>query len=150
MSKFEASVMIDRPVEEVWRFITDLSKLPIWDQEVLEPKQTSAGPLGVGATCEFGAKMGNTTMTILMRVTEFEPNRRCSFEQITGPLKGTTESDSLETIEGKTRFTRTGDLKFSGFYKLLGPFITPGMRRAVVASLGNAKRILESEAPLVQ
>jgi uncharacterized protein YndB with AHSA1/START domain len=28
MVKIEASVMIDRPIEEVWRFITDISKVP--------------------------------------------------------------------------------------------------------------------------
>jgi len=141
--------MIDRPVEEVWKFITDLSKGPKWDTDVLELRQTSAGPLGVGATCEFKAKMRNTTMTISMRVTEYEPNRRLSFELISGPLKGTIERDSLETIEaGNTRFTRTGDLKFTGFYKLLGPFIIPSQRRGVVASLDNLKRIMESEAQL--
>ena len=145
-TKIEASTTIDRPVEEVWKFVTDLSNMPKWNPEVLEPKQTSAGPLGVGATVEFGAKMGNKTTTISMRVTEYEPNRRFSFEHISGPLKGTTESDSWETIEGKTRFTRSGDLKYRGFYKLVGPFITPSMKRAVAASLGDAKRILESEA----
>jgi uncharacterized protein YndB with AHSA1/START domain len=146
MAKWEASTAIDRPVEEVWKFITDLSKLPRWNPETLEPKQTSAGPLGVGATAEFKVKMRNTTVTIPIRITEYEPNRRISFEHISGPLKGTTERDSLETTEGKTRFTRTGDVKFSGIYKLLGPFITPSMRRGVVASLSNAKRMLESEA----
>ncbi len=84
-------------------------------------------------------------MTISMRVTEYEPNRRISFEHTSGPLKGTTESDSLESIDGKTTFTRTGDLKFTGFYKLLGPFIASRMRKAVVASLGTLKRTLESE-----
>jgi uncharacterized protein YndB with AHSA1/START domain len=151
MTKIEASVIIDRPIEEVWNFINDLSKLSKWNPEVLEPKQTSAGPLGVGTTVDFGAKMGNSTTTISMRVTEYEPNRRFSFEHISGPLKGTTERDSLETIEaGKTRFTRTGDLKFRGFYKLVGPFIAPSMRRGVVASLNNLKRMLESENKTIE
>jgi uncharacterized protein YndB with AHSA1/START domain len=146
MAKEEASTTIDRPIEDVWKFVTDLSNMPKWNPEVLEPKLTSAGPLGVGATAQFSAKMRNTTMTISIRVTEYEPNRRISFEHISGPLKGTIESDSVETIEGKTRFTRTADLRYSGFYKLVGPFITPSMRRGVVASLGAAKRVLESEA----
>jgi len=146
MTRWQESVMIDRPVEEVWKFVTDLSKLPKWNPQVLEPRQTSAGPLGVGATAEFGAKMRNSMMTISMRITEYEPNRRFSFEHTSGPLKGTTESDSYENIEGKTRFTRTGDLKFRGFYKLVGPFVTPRWRKDVVSSLGKVKRILETEA----
>jgi len=147
MAKWETSVIIDRPVEEVWKFVTDLSKLPEWNPETQEPKQTSAGPIGVGTTVEFKARMRkNSTMTILMRITEFEPNRRCSFEHITGPINGTTERDTLETIEGgKTKFTRSGDVKFRGIYRLVGPFIMPGMKKAVVANVGVAKRMLESE-----
>ena len=146
MAKIQESVMIDRPVEEVWKFLDDISNLTKWNPQVLEPRQTSAGPVGVGATAEFGAKMRNSTTTISMRITEYEPNRRFSFEHTSGPLKGTTESDSWENIDGKTKFTRTGDLKFRGFYKLVGPFVTPGWRKDVVSSLDNVKHILETEA----
>jgi uncharacterized protein YndB with AHSA1/START domain len=145
VAKIEESVMIDRPVEDVWKFVTDLSKLPKWITEVLELRQTSTGPLGVGATCEFREKMRNTTMTISSRVTEYELNRRLSFEHISGPAKGSIITFSMDTIGGKTKFTNTNDMKFSGFYKLFGSFFTPTLRRAVVTSLGNLKHILESE-----
>ena len=143
MVNVEVSVMIDRPVEEVWKFITDLSKVPTWDTGVLEVKQTSTGPLGVGSTGEFREKMRN--MTISIRITEYDPNRRLSFEHTSGPMKGSIMTESIENIEGKTRFTISHDLKLSGFYKLLG-VMKGRMRREVVAILNNAKRILESEA----
>jgi uncharacterized protein YndB with AHSA1/START domain len=146
MTRWQESVVIDRPVEDVWKFVTDLSKLPKWNPQVLEPRQTSTGPLGVGATVEFGAKMRDSMMTISMRMTEYEPNRRSSFVHTSGPLEGTTESDSLEDIEGKTKLTRSGDLKFRGFYKLVGPFVTPRWRKDVVSSLDNVKRMLETKA----
>jgi uncharacterized protein YndB with AHSA1/START domain len=145
MVKVEASVMIDRPVEEVWEFITDPSKVPMWDTSISEVRQTSTGPLGVGSTCEFKEKMMNST--ILMRITEYEPNRKFSFLHISGAAKGSILTYSVETIEGKTKLTEDHSLELSGFYKLLGLFITSSrMRREIVASLGNAKRILESEA----
>ena len=143
MVNVEASVMINRPIEEVWKFIMDLSKVPTWDTRVLEMKQTSTGPLGVGSTGEFREKMRN--MTISIRITEYDPNRRCSFEHTSGPMKGSIVTESIENIEGKTRFTFSHDLKLSGFYKLLG-VMKGRMRREVVAILNNAKRILESEA----
>jgi uncharacterized protein YndB with AHSA1/START domain len=146
MTRWQESVMVDRPVEDVWKFVTDMSELPKWNPQVLEPRQTSSGPLGVGATVEFGARMRSSTMTISMRVTEYESNRRFSFEHTSGPLVGTTESDSFESIEGKTKLTRMGDVKFRGFYKLVGPFVTPRWRKDVVSSLDNVKRILETQA----
>jgi uncharacterized protein YndB with AHSA1/START domain len=39
--KTEASVIIDRPVEEVWRFVTDVEKMVKFDPGVLEVKVTS-------------------------------------------------------------------------------------------------------------
>jgi uncharacterized protein YndB with AHSA1/START domain len=142
MAKFEASVMIDRPVEEVWKFVNDLSKLPKWNTEVLEAKQTSAGPIGVGTTLQTRS----SNMAADIKVIEYEPGRKCTMEFTSRPLKGTIERSSVENVEGKTRFTRTADLKFSGVYKLVGPFLTPRLKREYVASVGNLKRILESEA----
>ena len=142
MAKFETSVMIDRPVEEVWKFVNDLSKLPKWNTEVLEAKQTSAGPLGVGTTLQIRS----SNMVGYAQVVEYGPNRRVAFEYPSGPLKGTMERSSVENTEGKTRFTRTADLKFSGVYKLVGPLLTPRLKREYVASVGNLKRIVESEA----
>ena len=140
MDKTEASVIIDRPVEEVWKFIMDLSKLPEWNTGV-EAKQTSAGPVGVGTTLQIRG----SNLVASARIVEFEPNRKCVFEHSTGPLKGSMENSSVENVEGKTRFTRTFDLKFSGAYKLVGPILAPRMKREYGASLDKLKRILESE-----
>jgi uncharacterized protein YndB with AHSA1/START domain len=145
MVKAEASVMIDRPVEEVWKFIIDLSKVPTWNTSISDVRQTSTGPLGVGSTYDFKEKTMNATIS--MRIIEYEPNRRWSFEHTSGPSKGTILTLSVETIEGKTRLTEDHDIKLNGFYKLLRLFITSSrIRKYLVVGLGNAKRILESEA----
>jgi uncharacterized protein YndB with AHSA1/START domain len=145
MVKVEESVLIDRPVEVVWRFLEDLSKVPTWDTSISDVRLTSAGPVGVGSTGDFREKTMNTTIS--MRVTEYEPNRRFSFVHTSGPAKGSILTFSLETVEGKTRLTEVHSLELSGFYKLLRLFINSSrMRRYIAASLGNAKRMLESEA----
>ena len=134
--------MINRPVEDVWKFVTDLSKLPKWNTEVQEAKQTSAGPIGVGTTLQTKSR----NMVGYIQVVEYEPNKKITIEFTSRPLKGTNETSTVENVEGKTRFTRTTDMKFSGVYKLVGPFLTPTLRRGFAASVDNLKRILESEA----
>ena len=141
MAKFVASVVIDRPVEEVWKFVMDLSNLPKWNTGVQEAKQTSAGLLGAGTTLQ--TRSGNMVSDI--KVIEYEPGRKCTLEFTSGAVKGTMETSTVENVEGKTRFTRKMDAKFSGVYKLVGPFLTPRFKREYVASVGNLKRILESE-----
>jgi uncharacterized protein YndB with AHSA1/START domain len=142
MAKIVASVVIDRPVEEVWKFLMDLSKLPKWNTGIQEAKQTSAGPIGVGTTLQ--TRSGNMVANI--KVIEYEPGRKLTMEFTSGPVKGSMETSTVENVEGKTRFTRIADPKFSGVYKLAGPFLTPRFKRDYLASVGNLKRILESEA----
>jgi len=150
MAKIEASVIIDRPVEDVWNFISDLpNNAPKWNiwrgtHGVLEVKQTSAGSFGVGTTIQ--SRWSTRPHLVTSRITEYEPGRKIVTE-LTSPqmIRGTRESLSLEGIEGKTKFNAVMDLKFSGFYRLLGPSQVGSLRGFNEARVGHVKRILESE-----
>jgi hypothetical protein len=137
-------------VDEVWRFMTDLFNVPKWSHALLEKRQTSPGPMEVGTTVLSKTK-DNRTFTGM--VIEFEPNRKITWEMTSGPMSGSHESDLLETVEGKTRLTHVVDVRFAGFFRLLGPFIASRTRRDGEAhaktDLGNIKRILESQAQVV-
>ena len=149
--KIEVSVIIiERPIEEVWSFVTDLSKHSEWCAEGEKMQQTSPGPLGVGSTCLAATPKGNNTG----RVDEYEPNRKVTFEATTGLEKGTKVSYTFEPIEGgKTRLRETVELRPRGFLRLLMPFVAGSIKRKVQASaergFSNIKRILESEAQAV-
>jgi uncharacterized protein YndB with AHSA1/START domain len=146
MGKIETSVMIDRRAEVVWEFITDLSSFPKWDIGVIEVRQTSAGSFGVGATTEATERAVGLSIKYSQRVVEYEPNRKFSLEHTSGPAKGTIVTLSIENVEGQTRFTFVHDpLKFSGLYKLIGPFLTRMVKRTSEVSAGNLKRIMESQ-----
>ena len=140
--RVEASVIVDRPAEQVWKFMTDLSNTPKWDPGVLEAKQTSAGPVGIGTTIQ---SVHPKQRVLNSRVIEYEPNKKFTLEFTSGPVKGTKVTYSLESIEGRARLTRTFDLKFSGVFRLVGPFVARRAKREGGAEVGNVKRILESE-----
>jgi carbon monoxide dehydrogenase subunit G len=142
MVKIEESVIVDRSAEEVWKFVADPSNLPKWNPAILEVKQTSSGPPGVGTTLLARSR----GMALDIRVIEYQPSRKFAFEGTSGPLRGTTNTFSMETIEGKTRLTRTVDMKLNGLYRLVGPFATRRAKREVSAGLSNVKRLLDSGA----
>jgi uncharacterized protein YndB with AHSA1/START domain len=50
MARTEASAIIDRPIADVWKFMTDISNTPKWDPGVLEVRLTSASPPRLGTT----------------------------------------------------------------------------------------------------
>ena len=150
MAKFEASVMIDRPVEKVWKFIMEWNNAPKWNtwrgtRGLLEAKVTSEGPSGVGTTIQ--TRWSTRPNLATSRIVEYEPGRKFTGE-VTSPqmIRGTRESLTLENIEGKTRFNSAWELKFNGIFRLLGPFQVGNLRAFNEARVGNLKRILESEA----
>lgn len=144
--KIEASSVINRPVDVVWKFVADTSTWPSWAPVYLELMKTSEGPVGVGAT--FHSKHPQNR-TLNERLVEYEPNRRFAFEFTSGPIKGSRETYNMEQMaegEGKitTKLTREFDLKFSGLFKALGPLlVTPGFKREKHVEVDNVKRLLE-------
>lgn len=145
MAKIEASVVVDRPVEEVWRFMSDFSNTPKWSPDIVEIEQTSPAPLGVGSTL----LIRHPKQSLKGRVTEYEPNQSFVFEVASGPARGTKVGYRVERIEPNTRLTYTFDFKLEGFYRLAGLFVTgratkQGQAEAE-ANVSNLKRILESE-----
>jgi uncharacterized protein YndB with AHSA1/START domain len=147
MAKIEAGVIIiERPIEEVWNFVTDLSKHSEWCAEGEKDQQTSPGPLGVGSTFLTEAPNGKKNTG---RVDEYEPNRKMTLEATSGPEKGSTVSLTFESMEGgKTRLREVVEFRPSGFLRLLVPFVAGRIKRKVQADVeggfSNVKRILES------
>ena len=135
-------MVIDRPAEPVWKFISDNNNAPKWNPGVLELKQTSAGPIGVGTT--LLSKWSTRPFLAESRITEYEPNRKITAE-VTSPkmMRGTREILGLENIEGKTKLISVWVLKLNGFYRLLAPFRVGGVRRFNEVRVSNVKRILE-------
>ena len=50
MLEFENTVYIDRPIGEVFSFLSDFENIPKWNYYVLEVRQRSESPIGIGTT----------------------------------------------------------------------------------------------------
>ena len=145
--KIEMSVVIDRPVDDVWNFMTDWSNFAKMNPVILEARQTSTGPIGIGTTIEARLRNPNIIQRDTnIRVIEYEPKRRFAFEHTTGTLKGARTTFSVESIDGKSRLTLATDAKLSGFFRLVGPLVAGRAKREVGEEISNVKRIMESEA----
>jgi Polyketide cyclase / dehydrase and lipid transport len=144
-------VVIDRSVDDVWRFMTDISNMPHWEENQADWKQTSEGPIDAGTTFQtisrpsIGRPFGWEVKTNL-RITEFEPNRKFAIEATSGFLEGTKISYLMEPLESeKTRLSRVTEFRFHGLARLMRPFQAPLARRDGGVEVSGVKRILESQ-----
>lgn len=145
MAQMEISTTIKRPVEDVWAVISNVENNPKWSSAALEAKQTSPGPIGVGTTARFVGKFLGRRIQSDSVVTEFEANRKYSFESKSGPfpIKG---SNTVEQIEGGTRVTATFDVEPGGFFKLAEPLVMSMAKRQLQGDLDNLKDLMEANA----
>jgi len=136
------TVTIRRPVEEVFRYVTDGENGPQWRPAVLDVRRVSGE--GVGATYEQGVRgpMGRR-IAADYRVVAFEPNRLLAFEAIAGPVRPRGRFE-FESQDGGTRLTFSIEAELSGLRNLLMARMVAHTIESEVAAIENLKRVLEA------
>jgi uncharacterized membrane protein len=143
MSKIERSIVIERPVDEVWDFVQDTKKDALWQTTLVESQQLTEGPKRVGRQVEEVRRFLGVQIPMTLELTEFEPERRSSMQAVAGgiPLTG---SYLLEPLDGGTKLTVTGQLEANRLFKLAEPTFARMTSRELEASLGHLKDLLEA------
>jgi uncharacterized membrane protein len=144
MARIEESVEIKRPIDRVLAYTTDAKSWPKWQSILPEAEQTSQGPVGVGTTFKGISRMMGLSMKWTAKATEYEPNRHFG-KTITSAGMIVKQHNTYDPIEGGTKFTIMYDMKVRGLFKLFSPMLVSTMRKELKKSLGNLKRVLETQ-----
>jgi uncharacterized protein YndB with AHSA1/START domain len=149
MARAEASVVINRPVEEVFEFVTNPKNVLLWHSSTLESEQTSEGPMGVGTTVRSVGQFMGRRMEMTAEVTEYEPNRKIKYKGASGP-RSVEASYTFEPVEGGTGISFVGEGETGGFFKrlfgLVDSIFVRMAQRGMETDFANLKDILEAEA----
>lgn len=147
MAKIESSVVIARPLEEVFGFFLDLDKnAPKTDPTVESVVKTPEGRTEAGTTFHFRqralGKIRATTTTFL----SIEPNRQIAIEARLGPLrpKGTITFD--RTSGGATVTVRLDPNPVAPL-KLLSPVFARIGQKVWDRRLARVRAAMESSPP---
>jgi carbon monoxide dehydrogenase subunit G len=76
--EFENTIPIERPIDEVFAFLSDFENIPKWNYYVLEVRQLSESPIGIGTTYHQVRKSDQQDF----RIIEFEPNHRVAVKTL--------------------------------------------------------------------
>jgi uncharacterized membrane protein len=139
----ERSIIINRPVEEVFAFAMDSARWAQWNQELSHVEQSSEGVVAVGTTYRGVADfMG--PMEWRAKITEYEPHKRVTQRMSVGPVQ-VEGSWLFEPVEGGTRFTMRTRGETGGLSAMLGPLIEGALKRRIEANLAKLKAMIEEE-----
>lgn len=145
MARAEASVVINRPVEEVFAFVANPQHDEQWESDISDVQQTSEGPIGVGSTYRGVIHFLGQRIEWNSEVTQYQPSNRVDFKLAAGPLQ-LEETVTFEPVEGGTRVTVVYEGDPGGFFKLAAPVVVRMWQGQIEGNLGKLKEILEAQA----
>jgi uncharacterized protein YndB with AHSA1/START domain len=141
MATFENTVMIARPVEDVFAFLSDLENIPKWNDAIVETRKVSEGPVGVGTIYQQVRSVPSRSEERL-EITTYDPPRQLAIRGRLGPFASRLFY-ALDAIPEGTRVTNTVELELRGPSRLLARVAVPRVREAVAANLRKLKDLLE-------
>jgi uncharacterized protein YndB with AHSA1/START domain len=135
----ERTVTIERPIEEVFEYVSTPENDPTWIPSSLKHERTSPGPMRVGMTTQEDQKFFGRTSRDTWEVTEYEPPTVVAYRATSGQLPLLIRL-WFEPVDGGTRMTHVIDMEPRGiFYKALAPM----MPWAIQWGLGRVHRTLK-------
>ena len=142
--RIEESVQINRPVEEVFSYVSTVESQPEWSTSVIEVRKDTPGPPKEGDTFTSVSKFLGRRFETPFRITSIEPNRQFSYHATGGPLPDQRWTFACEEVSGGTRFTQVVEGEAGGFFRLAEPLLQRAAKRQFRANLGTLKDMLEA------
>lgn len=141
------SVRIERPPEDVWAVVSDPSTHAAWRPALVEFRQVSDGPLGVGSQIHEVIGFRGREIEIEDVVTAFEPPYRLGLR---GSWKAADfELDVLLEPAGEHATVATFDWPLypkTLLLRLAAPLLRGTMHRSTVEEADGLKRYVEARA----
>jgi uncharacterized membrane protein len=141
MLKVEKSVFINKPVEEVYAFVTREGNYTKWQsgvKEVIElgPRNT------IGSRFTEVRKFMGQDLRTTMEITELVPNVRWVGKVVEGPVPYTVKI-TYQAENGGTRYTNAVEGETKGFFKLAENLVTSQLEKGLDEDLQRLKELLE-------
>jgi uncharacterized protein YndB with AHSA1/START domain len=140
------SIIIERPIEEVFAFLTDARNNPLWQANagLKATRQEPEEPVGVGTRItETWQCMGRKTEAT-REVTEYELNHKCTQRHLWGASSIKEGVLLFEPVGDQTRCTYTALVQAGGVFALAEPFLASTLKKAMETTLAEAKHVLET------
>jgi carbon monoxide dehydrogenase subunit G len=143
--EFENTIAIERPIDEVFAFLSDFENIPKWNYYVLEVRQLSESPIGIGTTYHQVRKSDQQDF----RIIEFEANNTVAVKT---PPQSSPSFERRFTLyeEGETTRIRDQWKLDTGRPALLERLARGRVKSAVSENLSKLKELLQERRVVLQ
>jgi len=142
----EYTIEIDRPADDVFGFVTDPSRFPQWQKDVVRVAVPHPGTPGLGERFATSRRIAGAERSMTQEVTEFAPEaRRWAVRGVDGPIRPHA-TVTVEPLDGGTRCRVLFALDFEahGVGVPLAPVVRRQAEKSGPVSYTNLKNLLEA------
>ena len=145
MITVEEAIVIERPLEDVFAYVSDQTNAPRWQPGLLEVRRTTDGPIGLGTRHSVVRKLGGRTITLSNEYTRYEPDKLVEFT-FSGSIPGLGSYVVEPVGPDRTKVTGRVEMRLPGLLRVAEPLMALAVRRDMLAGAETLKRLLETNA----
>ena len=128
MIRIERSVTVDRPVDEVAKYLSDFRTTEQWDPHTSECSREDTGPIHVGSRFTNKQRIGPLRSSFDYRVVDLEPGRSITLKSDTRTLE-LTDTMQFSGDDRRTSVTYVAELKLKGVTRFAEPVMRKMMNK---------------------
>jgi len=146
LAKYSGSIVINKPVSEVFSYMAVPENAPQWMPDVVGIKRVTPGPLALGSKFEETRKTGpGMKETFPTEVTKWVTDREMGFVA-TGKTVTVTVHYNLSSTTGGAKADYVIDFQWRGFAKCTALFIGPMIGMSLKKNHQRLKGCIEGTA----
>lgn len=142
MINLDFGVLIDRPIKDVFNFVSNPNNMSKWNSAVVSLEQVSSGAVAVGSKFKTVGEMMGRRIEGEMQVTAYEPDTKCGFQVNAGPMQ-VNLTLSFKTVGTGTKVSLNAQGNPGGIFKLAEGVMTGQIKSMMEGNLARLKSALE-------
>ena len=142
MINLDLSTLIDRPVKEVFGFVSDLNNMSKWNSAVVSLQQITPGPVGVGTRFKSIGELMGRRIEGEVRITSYEPDSKTGFQMNAGPMQ-LNVTISFRPVGTGTKVSLNAQGNPAGVFKLAEGILQGRVKSLMEENLARLKSVLE-------
>jgi len=142
--RVEESIEINRPLKEVFDYVSDVGNYPEWMAHALEVRKDTEGPPQQNDRFIVAIKSVGRRFETPYERTSYEANRQYTDRAVGGPVPNQRWDCTFQEVPTGTRLMRAVEAEAGGLLKVLEALQKRAVKRQLRKDLKTLKDVLEA------
>jgi carbon monoxide dehydrogenase subunit G len=144
MATFTVTTFINRPLQEVFDFMTNPANFAQWQSGIKSAKWSSDDPVGVGSTFNSIGEMMGREMKMDLEITQWDPPTVWGIKGQSGPVKFEA-INKFESKDSGTQVIQTFQGEVGGFFSIAEGLAIKQLQKQGENDGNTLKKLLEAK-----